>query len=218
METQTTNTIHEDVDGLLPWYVNGTLSTAEREYVETHVSGCTECADELAELRQIARAVQDEAPTPLVIEPDSDRLNELLDAEPSARLRKTPVYLAAATVAAALFAGILTVADIDGRMAEPAIFETATESGSATLTDYVVRIRFTDRVAEDRRRPLLDALGVRDVAGLPGSTAVRGVVSLPAASVAELEAIADEMEARDGIESVEVIAVQLPVRADQAVE
>ena len=218
MKTQSSNTIHEDVDGLLPWYVNGTLSPDERDYVEAHISDCPEYADELAALRRIARAVQEEIPTPLVAEPDSDRLNRLLDAELSSRPRKTSVYLAAATFVAALFAGLLTIVDFGGRVAEPTVFETATESGAAALTDYVVRIRFADDFARDGRGPLLESLGVRDVTGLSGSSAVRGIVSLPAASVAELEAISDEMEAQDGIESVEVVAVQLPVHFDREIE
>ena len=215
MKTQSSNTIHEDVDGLLPWYVNGTLSAAEREYVEEHLSDCADCAQELAALRRIAEAVQDETPTPLVIEPDSERLNSLLDADVSSRSRKTSLYLAAATFVAALFAGILVVTDFDGRVAEPVVFETATQSGAATLTDYVVRIEFAEGFARDGRRPLLESLGVRDAAGLPDSAAVRGVVSLPAASMAELEAISEEMQARDGISSVEFVAVQLPVRSDR---
>ena len=218
MKTQRKNIIHEDVDRLLPWYVNGTLSAAEREYVEEHLRGSADAARELAELRRIAEAVQEETPTPLVVEPDCERLNRLLDTDTSSRSRGASLILAAATFVAALFAGILVIADFGGRVTEPAVFETATESGTATLTDYVVRIEFADSLARDNRQPLLESLGVMDATGLPDSAAVRGIVSLPAASMAELEAIADEIEAQNGILSVEFVAVQLPVRSDKVNE
>lgn len=58
---------HDEVVGLLPWYLNGTLEDAERRTVDDHLAGCTVCALELQELRAIERAMVElraEAPDP----------------------------------------------------------------------------------------------------------------------------------------------------------
>ncbi|MEM8817240.1 MAG: zf-HC2 domain-containing protein [Pseudomonadota bacterium] len=218
MKTQNTHISHEEVDGLLPWYVNGTLSPTERGAVEEHLADCIACAEEVRQLERIADAVQDEIPTPLITVPDGARLNELLDADTSSRSRRAPAYLAAAALAAAVFAGILILADSTNRVADPVLFETATATatapGAEALTDYVFDIEFAAGVAAREHPALLESMGVRDAVTTSGSAAVRGIVSLPAASMTELQSIADSMAARDEIDSVRIVAVQLPVRAE----
>jgi putative zinc finger protein len=49
---------HQRVVELIPWYVNGTLETAERQTVDDHVAGCARCQAELASERELAQAVQ----------------------------------------------------------------------------------------------------------------------------------------------------------------
>lgn len=48
---------HDSVQKLLPWFVNGTLEPKEKERVETHLDECTECRDDLAFERTLARDV-----------------------------------------------------------------------------------------------------------------------------------------------------------------
>jgi anti-sigma factor RsiW len=58
---------HQEIIELLPWYVNATLSQAEREIVETHLHGCAECTGEVRSLTAIRKAVialGDQAPEP----------------------------------------------------------------------------------------------------------------------------------------------------------
>lgn len=58
---------HQEIIELLPWYVNATLSQAEREIVETHLHGCAECTGEvrsLVAMRKAVVALQDQAPAP----------------------------------------------------------------------------------------------------------------------------------------------------------
>jgi len=58
---------HQEIIELLPWYVNATLSQAEREIVETHLHGCAECTGEvrsLVAMRKAVVALEDQAPEP----------------------------------------------------------------------------------------------------------------------------------------------------------
>ena len=52
---------------LLPWYLSAQLSESERREVDAHLSGCTACRDELAELGELrarAREMLEGAPAP----------------------------------------------------------------------------------------------------------------------------------------------------------
>lgn len=66
---------HNQSMRLLPWYVNGTLSSEELKLVKQHLAGCSECRSEVDELRQL----QDTC----------TRAESTIDAAPSfARLRR----------------------------------------------------------------------------------------------------------------------------------
>jgi hypothetical protein len=72
---------HEDVWLLLPWYVNGTLETAERHLVDEHLIGCALCREELGRCRGLSaalRAGEESAPSPHPIQ--LARLLERVDA------------------------------------------------------------------------------------------------------------------------------------------
>ncbi len=49
---------HDEVAGLLPWYVNGTLAEEERNRVDAHLAGCRACEAELARCRLLSAAVR----------------------------------------------------------------------------------------------------------------------------------------------------------------
>lgn len=49
---------HQQISLLLPWYLNQTLDTAERQQVESHIRGCMACRRELVHLRKLAAAVK----------------------------------------------------------------------------------------------------------------------------------------------------------------
>ena len=51
-------TSSEHPSELLPWYVNGTLSDAERDSVASHVTTCESCQQEIAELKQLHARVK----------------------------------------------------------------------------------------------------------------------------------------------------------------
>src|SRR6202012_2249105 len=56
---------HQQVQTLLPWYMNGTLDAGEVAAVEAHLAECGECRDDLAVERAIG---QDMAGVPLDID------------------------------------------------------------------------------------------------------------------------------------------------------
>jgi len=48
---------HAEAWALLPWLANGRLAAADREWVEAHVSQCTECRAELEAQRKVATQI-----------------------------------------------------------------------------------------------------------------------------------------------------------------
>ena len=51
------HSIHQEVNLLLPWYVNGTLQPDERQLVESHLKGCLRCKAELVEQQELSHRV-----------------------------------------------------------------------------------------------------------------------------------------------------------------
>jgi anti-sigma factor RsiW len=51
-------TIHEDIELLIPWYVNGTLNEAEMDRVNGHLAGCPQCAADLQREVTVAQALR----------------------------------------------------------------------------------------------------------------------------------------------------------------
>ena len=49
--------LHARTQGLLPWYVNGTLDAAEREAVDAHLAHCAECATEVRREQALAAQI-----------------------------------------------------------------------------------------------------------------------------------------------------------------
>lgn len=64
----TTDSRHQEIDELLPWYANGTLEGDERLRVERHLAVCEPCRNEMALLRDLgataAALVQATPPVP----------------------------------------------------------------------------------------------------------------------------------------------------------
>lgn len=50
---------HEEINLLLPWYLNGTLDTEEKEVVKKHLSDCPLCHMEMEELKTLRRTIME---------------------------------------------------------------------------------------------------------------------------------------------------------------
>src|SRR5216110_1820279 len=68
--------IHQEIWDTLPWYVNGTLGSAELDAVTNHLPTCEACREEVARCRGLAMAVRTAADPDWV--PSPERLTRLL--------------------------------------------------------------------------------------------------------------------------------------------
>lgn len=80
---------HQDVQELLPWYANATLSAEERHAVEEHLAGCAECAHALEGLTALHHIMEEidsgvPAPSPLQVHRVLARIEESTRADVSA--------------------------------------------------------------------------------------------------------------------------------------
>ncbi len=82
---------HEQVQQLLPWYVNGTLDAGETAMVDAHLAECAECRADLAAERVLAREV---AALPIDVEHAWSALSDRIDAAgPPRRLAESVPFL-----------------------------------------------------------------------------------------------------------------------------
>jgi anti-sigma factor RsiW len=79
---------HDQVQQLLPWYVNGTLEAGEIATVEAHLAECAECRADLAAEQVLARDI---AALPIDVEHAWSALSERIDAAGPPRRLAEPV-------------------------------------------------------------------------------------------------------------------------------
>jgi hypothetical protein len=71
---------HREIWDLLPWYVTACLADRERERVEAHVKACAECRVELAQQRQLHRAMDVDSAVEHMPARSLQKLQQRLDA------------------------------------------------------------------------------------------------------------------------------------------
>lgn len=87
---------HERCGQLLPWWVNGTLSTDEQQFVRGHLEQCSSCRRDLAQLELLARHIR----APAVDSRCEDALRRLHAKIEAPRRQRRPLPWAAAAVLA----------------------------------------------------------------------------------------------------------------------
>ena len=171
-----------EIEELLPWYVNGTLSPAETATVEQSLARDPVCRAELEECRALARLLEahDTAtwqPKPAAFDrllADIDRL----DAAPtSARtdppwwrpilewLRNTPAPVRWTLAAQSLALATLALALLLSTQPVDPGYETLSDGPSALTAEPRLRVVFDDAMNVGELRPLLQGIAGQVVAG-----------------------------------------------------
>lgn len=166
---------HREVDALLPWYANGTLTDDEYARVEAHVSECARCQRELDWLCEL-RSAASEPGMPMEDHADASlaRLRGQLDAGMVQRVlsplrevrqgwRRAPAWtrwaLAAQLALCAGLAGALAVARA------PAVYHTLGSGSTAEIGEARLAVMFDPSLTESRLRALVQGNGARIVDG-----------------------------------------------------
>lgn len=173
---------HEEIEALLPWYANGTLTPAETATVEQHLAQCPACRAELKQCHALATAVRDNAESWQPAPGGLDRLMAEIDRlEPKPTPAKTrspplfqrildwlgatpnPVRWTLALESMAVAALLLVVALPMLRTAPD--YETLSSGAEQTTTGPRLRVVFADSATVGEIRQLLQDIDGNIVAG-----------------------------------------------------
>jgi len=209
MQTNTESN-HDELELLLPWYVNGTLLADEHRRVELHLENCERCREAVHDLREIAAVVGDESAAPLVPEASAQDFLDKLDTVTSVEnetWRSGALFAVAASLLLAVAAGLLFI--VGPQSDDRPTFETATDgSGSASIS-YIFAIGYTESNSGPNYDTLINAVPDAQLTKLGDEERI--VVTMPSMTVSELGEFAEDLQALDGIDRVTLVGIQLPV-------
>jgi anti-sigma factor RsiW len=197
---------HVTVQRLLPWYLNQTLSVAERDRVDKHLADCALCRSDLAAQREMVELIG-----PVAVGASADRafaaMSSLLDQAPSDLARVGPARTAPVqrgwgrpwvpAALAAQFALILVLGvALFSRLEATAPYRTLGDTPPGRDAGEQVIIAFRDDVSLAEFRRILEPLNARVVDGptatgafviaVPAGTAARAVARLRKAAEVRL--------------------------------
>jgi anti-sigma factor RsiW len=187
---------HDEAFELLPWFVNGTLSEAERTGVDRHIRACLPCRVALQEQSQLQTLLREQPTVRLSADQGFERLIEGIDAASrrrTVRPRRRGAALAALwagfgrhAVTATVLVGGLALASwlvtiAYDRPQEGAFGTLTTEAADAARIDIV----FADGVTEPELRALIRDLGGAITSG--PTDRGRYTISLGSADASERE-------------------------------
>jgi len=156
----------EDLDLLLPWYVNGTLSAEERRQVETYLERSSHARDEVELLRALRQQVKDEkvenSPGDLGLQRLKRDIQQAEEPPQSGsdriagRVRTVASFWRPLAVAACL-AVVIQAAVMIGMNA--GVISTGGEVGIAGKSASVLQVTFAPDATEQEIREALQAAG-----------------------------------------------------------
>lgn len=214
MTNSAMKSVHDDVRGLLPWYLNGTLAEAEASLVQVHLEVCAECRADLSVHESMRLAVTQDEATPILPAVSARSVLDSLE-RPAGRPElwmRIKKYAVAASILIAVLAVAATVTNTTLPLAENRTYQTATSTPESSQIGYVLRLQFEDGTSQDARDQILAELGGLDVRSLENSGEYEMLVHLPNSSLDDLEGFAGEVQSRAEVRFAEFVALQVPVR------
>jgi hypothetical protein len=200
----------------IPWYVNGTLSAPTAAALREHIKGCSDCQADLEIHTEMRASVLGRELTPMIPMARADDvigINDIGLDRPS-RARRASSRLIAAAAGIAVLGVALVLALYSGKDTELSnqLFQTATTAGSSEGIDYVLQLRFDERVSESEAGRITAELdgAIRWAVNDNGVYEVH--VRLPEASLQVLQEYEEHAEALQGVQSAKFTALQLPIR------
>jgi hypothetical protein len=171
---------HEEVWVLLPWYVNQTLSNDEHDLVEQHLKTCVSCRSELAIQKKLSEQVYESTTDDVCEQVQYSQLLKKIHAEPANIVQRQTTFFSRigvrewATAAVVLvvlslsFTGLHEPTDVDYRTL------------SNTSMDRVgkindIRVIFEDSLDDAQRQVLLKSVNARIVEQAGTTADSRGV-------------------------------------------
>jgi len=160
---------HDEVQELLPWFVNGTLAPDEYDRVEAHLAECGECRADLESERKLAAQV-----TSLPLDADSgwEAMERRLSAEAAPKFRGAPSlwrkrvplgWALASPFAAAAAVALVFVSVAPPQPVEQQQYRALGSAGVAQTANLVVQFEPTTDVGE--MQTALQAVNARLVDG-----------------------------------------------------
>jgi anti-sigma-K factor RskA len=167
------------ISALLPWYVNGSIDESERRRIDSHLSECALCRDDLAQERRVYQGMTAETNIAYMPAASLKRLQARLDgtagtdtqqtptaAKPSARRMPWQAVMAASIAVIAVALSLLAAdrwVQFRGRAA-PADYYTVT-TPAPHASGEVIRAVFSPAITLVELQAILDEAQLRIVAG-----------------------------------------------------
>lgn len=203
---------HDRIGALLPWYINGTLQTDEHEQVRRHVDVCQDCRANLELMEHVQSRLYKETTVPIVPDAPVTEFLSSLDAARVAPARRTLRWAIAASIAAFT---LMSVAFMALRFGAPnQVFETATSTNTPAVVNYVLTLHFTDGTTHQDRDQIFADISAREITTSDQDNVYEILVQLDATTLEDVQSYADDIATRPEISTVEITAVQLPLRDD----
>jgi len=182
---------HSRAFELLPWLVNGSLGSEEREAVEQHARNCLACHRELKEQQRLRAALRAHPDVHLSAHTNFEKLARAIDGQPV--LGERPVrrvqplvrFAAAAAVAAIAVGTVLWLSPT--RLDTRGDYRTLVSDPAAAPGE--LDIVFAQSVTQDEMQSLLAEIGAKIETGPNGVGRYRVRLETPVASGAQLDAL-----------------------------
>ena len=166
---------HREIDALLPWHVNGSLSSDERGRVEAHLAECARCQREAEWLRELQASTDEPmAETDAEIDQAWQRLHAGIEVRKGRRVlaglrsvrrgwTRAPAWTRWALAAQVALCAGLALALAQTRASAP--YHTLGAADAPSRADARIAVIFDPETSEDRIRALLQGCDARIVDG-----------------------------------------------------